>query len=149
MGEKIEIINTKSERETVEFARGFARRLNENCIVLLYGTLGMGKSVISRTIIRTLCGNDDLEVPSPTFTLVQTYESQSSSIWHFDLYRLADVSEIYEIGWEEALNNGILLVEWSERLGDVIPPNHIELHINNEPNVPGGRIIEVRHVTEN
>ncbi len=148
MGKKTEIIKTNSERETIEFAKRFARDMSDHDIILLYGTLGMGKSVVSRAIIRELCDDENMEVPSPTFTLVQTYESQAFPIWHFDLYRLGDVSEIYEIGWEDATAGGVLLVEWPERLGELIPENRIEIHIAAQDNAVDARLIEVKYVRE-
>lgn len=115
------MITTTSEAETIEAARAFAATLRPRDIVLLNGTLGMGKSVFSRAVIRALTGDETLEVPSPTFTLVQTYDTPEADIWHFDLYRLKDPEELYEIGWEEALGSAILLIEWPERLGYLTP----------------------------
>ncbi|PCJ03177.1 MAG: tRNA (adenosine(37)-N6)-threonylcarbamoyltransferase complex ATPase subunit type 1 TsaE [Alphaproteobacteria bacterium] len=121
------MIETCSEQETIEFAHEFAKSLAPRDVVLLHGDLGMGKSVFSRAVIRGLCGVDNLEVPSPTFTLVQTYDADIATLWHFDLYRLSDVSEIYELGWEEALIDGVLLVEWPERLGYLRPNSCIDV----------------------
>lgn len=84
--------------------------------VLLYGPLGMGKSTLARGLIRALTRPDE-DVPSPTFTLVQFYESQPP-IAHFDLYRLTRPEEAYEIGLDEALDEGCVLIEWPERLGE-------------------------------
>ena len=130
------IAQTCSEQETAAFARKFSEHLASGDIILLHGDLGAGKTVFSRAVIRNLCQDKTMDVPSPTFTLVQTYESERGTIWHFDLYRLSDISEIYELGWEEALTGGIVLVEWSERLGHLKPPSHIDVtlsFINNEP----------------
>ncbi len=140
-------IQTNSEQETIDFACGLARGLHSGDVVLLHGNLGMGKSVISRAIIRALCGNPDMEVPSPTFTLVQMYEASSDVIWHFDLYRLADTSEIYELGWEEALSGGIALVEWPERLGNMYPASYVDIVINSIEGKPDMRQIEVEYVS--
>ncbi len=128
------MIETNSETETIEFARKFAGGLAPNDVVLLRGDLGMGKSVFARAVIRFLCHDDNMEVPSPTFTLVQTYDGRCGQIWHFDLYRLTCPDEIYEIGWEEALSGGILLVEWAERLGNLLPPSYIEVSISGSNN---------------
>ncbi len=134
------IIETNSEIETIEFARKFASELAPNDIVLLNGDLGMGKSVFARSIIRFLCGDDDMAVPSPTFTLVQTYDINDikgingGQVWHFDLYRLSSPDEIYEIGWEEALSGGVILVEWAQRLGNLLPPSYIEVNISGADN---------------
>ena len=119
-----------SEQETIAFATRFAESLNAGDVVLLRGDLGAGKSVFARAIIRTLSNDETLEVPSPTFTLVQTYETPEAEIWHFDLYRLEDPEEIFEIGWEEALSGGLSLVEWPDRLGPYAPQNAIDIEIS-------------------
>ena len=129
MRENIQII-THNEAETIAFARGLSVRVQAGDVILLHGDLGMGKSVFSRAIIRALCGNDCLEVPSPTFTLVQQYDAPLCALWHFDLYRLSDSSEIYEIGWEEAMDGGVSLVEWPERLGVLKPVRNIEVTLS-------------------
>ena len=84
--------------------------------VLLYGPLGMGKSTLARGLIRALTRPDE-DVPSPTFTLVQFYESEPP-VAHFDLYRLTRPQEAVEIGLDEALDEGCAVIEWPERLGD-------------------------------
>ncbi len=126
-----ETIETHSETETIVAAQNFAKTLSGGEVICLYGTLGMGKSVFARSIIRTLSGDSDLDVPSPTFTLVQIYDEQNAPapIWHFDLYRLEDTEEIYETGWEDALGEAILIIEWPERLGSLKPSHSIDVHI--------------------
>ena len=89
--------------------------------VLLFGPLGMGKSTLARGLIRALTSPDE-DVPSPTFTLVQFYESDPA-IAHFDLYRLSRPEEAFEIGLDEALDEGCALIEWPERLGE--DPGHM------------------------
>ena len=84
--------------------------------VLLYGPLGMGKSTLARGLIRALTRPDE-DVPSPTFTLVQFYESEPP-VAHFDLYRLSRAEEAAEIGLDEAIDDGCVVIEWPERLGD-------------------------------
>ncbi len=108
-----------SESQTKEIAAALARSAKAGDVYLLHGPLGAGKSTFARAFIRALCG-EDTDVPSPTFTLVQTYENSAVTIWHFDLYRLKDPGEIFEIGFEDALS-GITLVEWPERLGTLTP----------------------------
>ena len=128
---------SSSEEETTEFAQNFARTLKRGDIVLMHGDLGAGKSVFCRAVIRAICSQDALEVPSPTFTLVQTYDFQGGEIWHFDLYRLSDPSEIYELGWEEAMSSEIVLIEWPSRLGNLKPRTHIDItltHVNGSEN---------------
>ncbi len=76
---------------------------------------------LARAILRAAAGDPDLIVPSPTFTLVEVYETARGTYWHFDLYRLETPQQVYELGWEEALAEGIVLVEWPQRLGDLLP----------------------------
>jgi len=111
----------KNIAQTEKYAENIAKNLQKSNILLIKGGLGAGKSVFCRKIIRVLSNNNDLEVPSPTFTLVQTYDTPLCPVWHFDLYRLKDPEEIYELGWDDALSGGIMLVEWPERLGHLAP----------------------------
>lgn len=135
------IYHCHTENDTQAAAKDFATRLKAGDIVLLNGDLGMGKTVFARALIRTLTGQPELDVPSPTFTLVQTYTTPSAEIWHFDLYRLKDPEELYEIGWEEALSSkAILLIEWSERLDYLTPENPILVSISQGEN-PNSRVI--------
>ena len=113
-----------SVEETREFAREFAKTLHAPVTVALHGDLGMGKSEIARTIIQTLHGVDTV-VPSPTFTIVQSYDGIS----HFDLYRINDKSELVEIGLPYAIANDITLIEWPDIAADMLPENTIHLYI--------------------
>ena len=110
--------------ETRAFARDFAKTLRAPVCVALHGDLGMGKSEIARTIIQTLRGEDTV-VPSPTFTIVQSYDGIS----HFDLYRINDASELVEIGLPYAIANDITLIEWPDIATDMLPENTIHLYI--------------------
>src|SRR5690606_25210044 len=92
----------------------------------LRGDLGAGKSALSRALIRAIAGDDELEVPSPTFTLVQAYELRYP-IFHFDLYRLADESELAELGLDEALTRGVVLIEWPDKAGSSLPKDAISI----------------------
>lgn len=137
------MVVTRSESETAALAAEIARDLSSGDVLFLRGNLGAGKSVFARALVRALCGDNGLEVPSPTFTLVQTYETDKGPLWHFDLYRLKDPDEIYETGWEEALTEGIVVVEWPERLGGLAPRSYTDISITT---IPDGRSIEVtRH----
>jgi len=112
---------------TARLGAALAAVLRAGDVVALYGDLGAGKTALARALIRALPGPDGPEaaaveeVPSPTFTLVQTYERDPAPVWHFDLYRIEDPAEIDELGFAEALADGIVLVEWPERLGDRLP----------------------------
>ena len=90
-------------------------------LITLSGDLGAGKTTLARAIIRAAAGDPNLIVPSPTFTLVEVYETPRGTYWHFDLYRLDDPQQVYELGWEEALAEGIVLLEWPDRLGSLLP----------------------------
>lgn len=140
-------ILSNSENETAAHAIALAATLGAGDILLLRGNLGAGKSVFARALIRALSGEKSLEVPSPTFTLVQTYETPQASLWHFDLYRLKDSTEIYELGWEEALTDGIVIVEWPERLGNLTPAQYLDIRISAVDNEPDKRQITITRVS--
>ncbi len=118
---------SESEDETAALARRLAPLLKRGDAVFLRGTLGMGKSVFARALIRALCGDDGLDVPSPTFTIVQTYDSPAGTVAHFDLYRLEDPEELFELGWQEAHAEGIVIAEWPERAGGLAPSARLEV----------------------
>ncbi len=101
---------------TTALGQAIAPLLAAGDSLLLYGPLGMGKSTLARGLIRALTTPDE-DVPSPTFTLVQFYESDPP-VAHFDLYRLTRPEEAFEIGLDEALDEGCVVIEWPERLGD-------------------------------
>ena len=112
---------TASENETAHVAQEFARISKQGDVWMLRGTLGAGKSVFARAFIQYLTGAK--EVPSPTFTLVQMYAAADFDIYHYDLYRLKDPEEIFELGVEEAFYSGVCLIEWPERMGGYAPKN--------------------------
>jgi tRNA threonylcarbamoyl adenosine modification protein YjeE len=97
-------------------------------LIGLEGELGAGKSALARAIVRARAGAE-IEVPSPTFTLVQAYDLPSLRITHIDLYRLREPDEVDELGLEEALDRGALLVEWPERAGAVLPADRLTVRL--------------------
>ena len=138
----------RNEDETIRVAVSLAACLHAGDLVFLQGDLGAGKTVFARALIRALMDDSALEVPSPTFTLVQTYEGQDISVYHYDLYRIKDPEEIFELGWEEALSGAIVLVEWPERLGPYKVRPALDITLSCVENDPDAREILIeRHDT--
>lgn len=105
-----------------------AGRLRRGETVCLWGPLGAGKSTLARGLVRALTTPDE-EVPSPTFTLVQTYQGRDFPVAHFDLYRLRSAQEAYELGVDEALAVGAAVIEWPERLERNLPPDRLDVRL--------------------
>ena len=117
-------IDLPDERATSALAADLAACARGGDVIGLSGPLGSGKTTFARAFIRARLGTD--EVPSPTFTLVETYEAATGpAVWHFDLYRLDSPQEAYELGIEDAFAEGIALIEWPERLGGLMPREHL------------------------
>lgn len=117
-----------SPEMTGAFAARLAGLLHSGDTLLLLGDIGAGKTHFARHLIRALQGPDAGEdIPSPTFTLVQTYDSPRGEIWHADLYRLSHVDEVLELGLDAAFDDAICLVEWPERLGNLAPRDALTL----------------------
>ena len=111
---EIDDLHLNSERETVCLGQDLARALQRGDCLALSGDLGAGKTVLARGFIRAVAADMSLEVPSPTFSIVIPYELEQASIFHFDLYRIAGAGELQETGFDEALAEGIAVVEWPE-----------------------------------
>lgn len=110
---------TESPRETADLAGKMAELAKPGDLYALTGDLGAGKSVFARGFIQALM--PAATVPSPTFTLVQPYDTPRGPVYHFDLYRLEQAEEILELGWDDAMGEGICLIEWPERAGTLLP----------------------------
>ena len=113
--------NLENEAQTVELAQKLAKITKQGDIWALNGTLGAGKTVFARAFIKEL--SDANEVPSPTFTLLQTYATPEFDIYHYDLYRLEKPTDVFELDVEEAFYSGVSLVEWPEKMGEFLPRN--------------------------
>ena len=114
--------------ETKELATKLKENLQNGDVILLKGEIGAGKSHFARSLIQAAMDKVE-EVPSPTFTLVQTYCTKVGSIWHADLYRLNDHNDIFELGLIDAFGNEIVLIEWPDRLGYLEPSNALTIEI--------------------
>ena len=128
---------SNTEQETKNFAKNFAKELdnqlntklasgskiNKNAVIVLTGELGAGKTKFVEGFLSYF--NLEDEISSPTFTIVNEYSNNDTRIYHFDVYRLADISEFYEIGGEEYFENGICLIEWGELIKEALPKDTI------------------------
>jgi tRNA threonylcarbamoyladenosine biosynthesis protein TsaE len=112
------------EAATEQLGAALAARLKPGDVVALKGDLGAGKTTLARAIIRAAAGDPDLIVP---------YDTPRGTYWHFDLYRLETPEQVFELGWEEALAEGIVLLEWPERL-DALLPEHLEVALEVDGN---------------
>ncbi len=116
---------------TQSLAETIAPLLRKTDILALHGDLGAGKTEFARALLRALGVTGD--VPSPTFTLVQTYDTKNFLVSHFDLYRLKSADELDELGWEDALTDGVTVVEWPEQAGNRIPAHKLDLTFTLNP----------------
>lgn len=124
---RLELVNLAA---TGALAARIAPLLRPGDAVLLDGPLGAGKSAFARALLRSLAQDPGLEVPSPTFTLVQSYPLPGGGVaHHFDLYRLSGPAEIGELGWDEA-REGIVIVEWPDRLGTLAPAGALRIRMD-------------------
>jgi len=120
---------THNETQTLDLAKSLAHILKQDDIIMLNGPLGAGKSVFARGLIQTLSNTPNEDIPSPTFTLVQQYETSKGLLWHYDLYRLEEAEEIYETGWEDIIYQDIIVIEWAEKLQHLMPHKYINIDI--------------------
>ena len=119
-------LNTEADTARIGAAVGAALEKGE--AICLSGPLGAGKSVLARGLIRGLLPSQ-ADIPSPTFTLVQFYDAPGLRIGHFDLYRLVDPDEAFEIGLDEAMREGAAVIEWAEKLGRHLPADRLDIQI--------------------
>lgn len=119
-------LDLPDEQSTRDFAQKLGRCLIPGDTLLLQGDIGMGKSFLARALIQSLQEHPE-DIPSPTFTLVQVYETSAGEIWHSDLYRLGSPDEVIELGLTLAFDTAICLIEWPDRLGALTPADAMTL----------------------
>ncbi|MGE5504013.1 MAG: tRNA (adenosine(37)-N6)-threonylcarbamoyltransferase complex ATPase subunit type 1 TsaE [Actinomycetota bacterium] len=127
------------EAATIRLGQRLAGLVRTGDVLALSGGLGAGKTTLARALIRALTDPDE-EVPSPTFTLVQGYDAEAGPVWHFDLYRLDRPDDAVELGLDDALADGITLIEWPERLGPLLPRRRLDLRL---AVAPTGRVADL------
>jgi tRNA threonylcarbamoyladenosine biosynthesis protein TsaE len=125
-----------NEEATAALAARISALSRPGDVIALKGELGTGKTAFARAFIRARGAAE--AVPSPTFTLVQIYETGDIPIWHFDAYRLRDPDEFWELGIEDAFRDGISLIEWPERLGELLPERRLQITLS-EAAAPNAR----------
>lgn len=130
-----------SPDQTCAFAQRLAPVLMAGDVLLLTGDIGAGKTHFARCLIQSLLPLPE-DVPSPTYTLVQTYPGRESELWHADLYRLSDTNEVFELGLIDAFDSAICLIEWPDRLGDLAPPGALHLTLAELAN-PDARLLSL------
>lgn len=125
---KEQTVKIKNEEETRAFGRQFSEKLSAGSVVALSGDLGAGKTALTKAIAEGL-GVEEM-ITSPTFTIVQEYHTGRLPLYHFDVYRVSDPDELYEIGYEEYFfGGGICVVEWADLIEELLPPGAIEIAI--------------------
>lgn len=122
---------SNSENETIDFGKKIAKNLKKGDVIVLTGDLGSGKTKLTEGIL-TYFGLQN-EISSPTFTIVNEYDTKELKIFHFDVYRLADIDEFYAIGGEEYFEKGVSIIEWGETIEEALPKDYIK--INFERNI--------------
>jgi tRNA threonylcarbamoyladenosine biosynthesis protein TsaE len=135
-------IEVHDESETARVAQAVARVAVCGDVIALHGDLGSGKTAFARGFIRALTTPGE-EVPSPTFTLVQTYVADPAEVYHFDFYRIEDPEEAWEIGIEDAFAGGISLIEWPDNVGGLLPAERLDVSLR----IPAGGPETARHMT--
>lgn len=127
--DKVSSVALPSPEATDALAARLADVVQSGDVLLLSGALGAGKTHLARAVIRAHLGNPEEPVPSPTFTLIQTYDAENGTLWHADLYRLGDVNEVHELGLDTAFEEAVCLIEWPDRLAPDWPQDAVLLHL--------------------
>src|SRR3974390_1430086 len=120
-------VTLANEQATPCFMMDIAAALEPGDLITLSGDLGAGKTMFARALIRYLAGDETIEVPSPTFTLIQTYELPRFTLVHADLYRLSSAAELAELGFDDLPDGAVVLMEWPDRAAGFLPPDRLDI----------------------
>ena len=149
MSDPAQTFTLADEAATEKLARQLAAKLEGTETILLDGPLGAGKTAFARALIRSLCGDADMAVPSPTYTLIQPYTTPGGlTIWHCDLYRIHEPEELDELGLPDMLGTGIVMIEWPDRLGVYKPVAPLEIKLATIDNRPRKRQVTLTNAPE-
>ena len=136
---------SKSESDTINFAKKLASKLKQSDVIVLTGELGSGKTKFTQGFLEFF-GLEN-EISSPTFTIVNEYNTKNGlNIYHFDVYRLSDTDEFYAIGGEEYFENGICIIEWGELIQDALPKNYIHITFEKDNNDENYRLLKIKTI---
>ena len=136
---------SKSEADTLAFAKKLASKLNKSDIVVLTGELGSGKTKFTEGFLGFF--GLEKEISSPTFTIVNEYNAKNGlNIYHFDVYRLSDTEEFYAIGGEEYFENGICIIEWGEIVLDALPKDYIHITFEKNSENENERLLKIETI---
>ena len=142
----VKAVHLRNLAATEALAAAVAAQARVRDVVTLSGDLGAGKTAFARGFLRARPGGESIgEVPSPTFTLVQVYELAGVPVWHFDLYRLARAEDAWELGIEEAFSDAISLIEWPDRLGNLLPEDRLDVALAAGPTADSRRATLTGH----
>ena len=133
-----------SEKETIEFGKKIAENLKIGDVIVLTGDLGSGKTKLTEGIL-TYFGLQN-EISSPTFTIVNEYQTENFPIYHFDVYRLSDSDEFLNIGGEEYFEKGVCIIEWGEIIEDVLPEKYTKITFSRDEDNENKRIIWIENI---
>lgn len=136
---------SSSSEDTLNFAKKFAATLKKEDVIVLTGELGSGKTKFVEGVL-TFFGLEN-EISSPTFTIVNEYNTSTCPIYHFDVYRLADIDEFYAMGGEEYFENGICLIEWGEIIKDALPSNYIKITFSKKDDNDDYRELNIERIS--
>ncbi len=133
---------SNSQEDTIKFAKKIAENLQKDDVIVLTGELGSGKTKFVEGILSYF--GIDKQISSPTFTIVNQYDTTSFPIYHFDVYRLKDFTEFYELGGEEYFGNGLCLIEWGELIEEALPKKYTQIFFEKDDENENIRILKIK-----